>query len=152
MTKADLIYLDMMILSAMCGASAPSVSERDAMAAVRTGIESGLLRQVAGHAHFRELRKYRNMARRACMRNIVQGAQLVVARSIETERYWIKAIRAGAGVEDARQVACARKADAVLLTWDKHLLDLRRSGELGNIMTPAEYIGGTFEGKDKQGP
>lgn len=145
--KQDLVYLNMMVLSALCGKPAPNEAEDEAIRLLRVGIESGALPHLASYAQLHGLKEYKARARRACMRRLIEAAPTFVKRNLLVERFRIEALKAGVSREDARHVAAARAGRAIMLTWDKQLLDLRTKPALGIIMTPNEYLSGGKDGK-----
>lgn len=141
MTQNPRVYLDMMILSSMCGAPVRPDSQA-AIDALTVGIRSGLLTLCRGWEHDTELSGYRNRSRRACVKQLLREAPLQVTRSWLAEQHRVRFLSLGVGRGDAAHLAGAVVAGAVFLTLDKELLDLRRVLAGATICTPLEFVGG----------
>jgi hypothetical protein len=141
MTQNPRVYLDMMILSSMCGAPVRPDNQA-AVDALTVGVRSGLLTLCRGWEHDTELSGYQNRARRACVKQLLREASLRVTRSWLAEQHRVRFLSLGISRGDAAHLAGSVVAGAVFLTLDKELLDLR--GVLGGatICTPLEYVGG----------
>lgn len=135
------VYPDMMVLSAFCGAPIRADNEA-AVSALEIGFKSGLLLLCRGWEHDTELARYKNRARRACMKRFLRLAAVHISRSWVAEQCRIGYLAAGVHRGDAAHLAAAATARADFVTLDKQLLGMRDRLEGVTICTPQEFIGG----------